>query len=53
LHIKVSVGGLFESKEFFITVAVASPLKSTYLHITIAVGGPRERKLLTQHSTCL
>ena len=36
LDITMAVGGLFESKEFYIAVTVAS-LKSRHLHITIAV----------------
>ena len=47
LHITIAVGGLFESKEFYIAVAVGAPLKPEYLHITIALGGPCESKVLT------
>ena len=39
LHITITVGDLFESKEFYITVAVGGPVKARYLHNTIA-GGP-------------
>jgi len=42
LHITIAVGSLFESKEFYITVAVGGPLKARYLHITIAVCSPFE-----------
>jgi len=50
LHIKIAVGGLFESKDFYITVTVEAPLKSRYLHITIAVGGPFESRVLTHYN---
>jgi len=50
LHIKIAVGGLFESKDIYITDTVGASLKSRYLHITIAVGSHCESRALTHYS---
>ena len=62
LHITIAVAGLFESKEFCITVAVKGPceskvlthcnccwgpVKARCLHITVPIGGPFESRVLT------
>jgi len=62
LHITIAVGSLFESKEFYITVAVGgplesivltwSPLKARYLHIAIVVGKPFESMVLRHYNCC-
>ena len=48
LLITIAVGSLFESMEFYITIAVGGPpLKARcLLHITVAVGGPFESRVL-------
>jgi len=38
---------LFESMEFYITIAVGALLEARCLHITVAVGGHSENKVLT------
>jgi len=50
LNITTAVRGLFESKEFYITVTAVAALKSRYLHITVAVRGPFESRVLTVHT---
>jgi len=40
LHIAIAGGNLFESKVFYITVAVVVPVKARYLHITVSFRGP-------------
>ena len=42
--------GLFESMEFYITIAVGAPLEASWLHITVAVGGPFASRVLTHCS---
>jgi len=47
----MGVGGPFESKlpsDF--AVAVGSPLKARYLHITVSLGGPFQSRELTYYS---
>jgi len=68
LHIPATVGGLFESKDFYITVTDGDPFEikvlahynccweplceARYLNITVDVGGPFESKVRTHCSCC-
>jgi len=54
LHIMIAVGDPFESKQFYITVAVVGLFESrVYLHISVAVGGPFDSRLSSNCSCCL